>query len=154
MSVRSLQRFIIVFAGVAVSAVVASGAGPKPPVNRGDRGTALKGYDPIAYAAAGMPVKGSPQFEHHWNGAVWHFSSPENRDRFAREPEKFAPQFGGYCSYAVSRGYTADIDPEAWKIVDGKLYLNYSKRVQRLWEQDVAGNIARGLANWPAVLNR
>jgi YHS domain-containing protein len=152
MSARSLRQSIIL-AAVATSAVIAA-AGATPPVNMQDGSLALKGYDAVAYAAAGMPVKGNTQFQHRWNGARWRFSSAENRDRFAREPEKYAPQFGGYCAYAVSRGYTADIDPHAWHIVDGRLYLSYSKRVRRLWVRDVQGNIAKGQANWPAVLNQ
>ena len=75
-----------------------------------------------------------------------------NREQFAKDPARYAPEFGGYCAYAVSRGYTANIDPNAWRIVDGRLYLNYSKRVQKLWEEDVPGNIAKGRQNWPGVL--
>ena len=153
MSVGSLRRFII-FTAVGVCAAVASASGPKPPVNQQNGGLALKGYDVVAYAVGGTAVRGNPEFQQSWNGAVWRFSSSENQARFARDPEKYAPQFGGYCAYAVSRGYTADIDPQAWRIVEGKLYLNYSKRVQRLWEQDIPGNIAKGQANWPAVLDK
>jgi hypothetical protein len=117
-------------------------------------GVAVKGYDVVAYRTDGAPVKGRVEFEYRWQNAVWRFASAGNRDRFATSPESFAPQFGGYCAWAVSRGYTADIDPEAWRLVDGMLYLNYSKRVQRMWEQDIAGNIAKGRLNWPGVLTR
>jgi YHS domain-containing protein len=127
-------------------------AGSQPPVNQDKVGLALRGYDAVAYVAASAAVKGSPQFEHRWNGATWRFASAENLAAFVRDPERYAPQFGGYCAWAVSRGYTADGDPEAWKIVDGRLYLNYSKRVQRLWERDIPANIARARANWPGVL--
>lgn len=123
-------------------------------VNVGRGGLAVQGYDVVAYATNGAPTKGRPEFEHRWNGAVWRFASAANRDEFARDQQKYAPQFGGYCAWAVSRGYTADIDPEAWRIVDGKLYLNYSKRVQRMWEQDIPGNIAKGEANWPRVVTK
>jgi hypothetical protein len=84
-------------------------------------------------------------------GANWRFASAENRDRFAADPERYAPQYGGYCAYAVSEGTTADIDPEAWKVVDGKLYLNLSKDVQKLWEQDIPGYIEKADANWPEI---
>jgi YHS domain-containing protein len=98
--------------------------------------TAFAGkVDPV-YQQAG-PVKGSAQFSYEWQGATWLFSSAENRDRFNAEPDRYAPQYGGFCAYAVSKGRTASIDPEAWKIVDGKLYLNYSKGVQkkcRTWQ--------------------
>jgi len=67
-------------------------------------------------------------------------------------PAAYAPQYGGYCAWAVSQGYTASTDPHAWRIVDGKLYLNYSKGVQKRWQQDIPGNIAKGDANWPKVL--
>ena len=94
------------------------------------------------------------EFEYRWQNVIWRFASAAHRDEFSRSPERFAPQFGGYCAWAVSRGYTADIDPEAWRIVDGKLYLNYSKRVQRMWEEDIAGNIAKAHEHWPGVLSK
>jgi hypothetical protein len=84
-------------------------------------------------------------------GATWQFASADSRDSFAADPRKFAPQYGGYCAWAVSRGYTADTDPEAWKIIDGKLYLNYSKSVQRKWETDIPGNVAKADGNWPGL---
>ena len=85
-------------------------------------------------------------------GCAWRFANAENRDRFAADPEAYAPQYGGYCAWAVSQGYTASTDPAAWKIVDGKLYLNYSADVQKRWQSDEAGNIAKADANWPRVL--
>ena len=112
-------------------------------------GLAIRGYDAVAYYQQSAPVKGSSQFSYQWRGATWLFASAENRDRFQADPERYAPQYGGYCAYAVSKGHTASIDPEAWKIVDGKLYLNYSKGVQKKWEQDVPGNIVKADKNWP-----
>jgi hypothetical protein len=114
-------------------------------------GVAIEGTDPVAYFDQGRPVEGSSDFEHEWMDATWRFVSAENRDRFAADPEKYAPQYGGYCAWAVSQGYTAKIDPEAWSIVDDKLYLNYSKDVQKQWSADVPGNIAKGDANWPTI---
>jgi YHS domain-containing protein len=93
------------------------------PVNKNRQGAALKGYDPVAYFRASAAVKGSPQFTYSWSGANWQFSSGDNRDEFIRQPEKYAPQFGGYCAWAVSNNYTADADPEAWRIIDRKLYV-------------------------------
>jgi hypothetical protein len=139
----------IVFAAAAIAVTAA-----KPPVNVSRGQLALRGHDAVAYWTEGRPVPGSPDFEHRWNGAVWRFATAATRDAFAKEPTRYAPEFGGYCAYAVSRGYTADIDPAAWRIVDGRLYLNYSKRVQALWEEDIHGNIAKGRSNWPAVLDR
>ena len=124
------------------------------PVNKSLTGTALKGYDAVAYFREGRPVKGRDEFRHDWMGAKWYFANAENRDEFARNPEKYAPQYGGYCSWAVSRGYTANIDPEAWKIVEGKLYLNYNKDVQKSWEADVPGNIKKADENWPKLITR
>jgi YHS domain-containing protein len=112
-------------------------------------GLAIRGYDAVAYYQQSAPVKGSPQFSYQWQGATWLFASAENRDRFQADPGRYAPQYGGYCAYAVSKGHTASIDPEAWKIVDGKLYLNYSKGVQKKWEEDVPGNIVKADKNWP-----
>lgn len=113
---------------------------------------AVNGYDPVAYFTDGKPVEGTDEFTLEWNGAKWRFVSAANRDAFKAEPEKYAPQFGGYCAWAVAQGYTASADPEAWKIVEGKLYLNYDKSVQKTWEEDVPGNITKAEANWPKVL--
>ncbi|EKU98972.1 hypothetical protein Lepto7375DRAFT_8309 [Leptolyngbya sp. PCC 7375] len=115
-------------------------------------GLAIRGTDPVAYFTQGGPVAGSSEFTYTWNNATWQFVSAENRDLFAANPAQYAPQYGGYCAWAVSQGYTASIDPNAWKIVDGKLYLNYSRGVQRRWEQDIPGHISRANANWPGVL--
>lgn len=116
------------------------------------QGLAIRGTDPVAYFTQGRPVAGQPQFAHTWSGATWWFASAEHRDRFAANPEQYAPQYGGFCAWAVSRGYTAAIDPQAWKIVDGKLYLNYNRGIQRRWERDIPGNIQKADANWPGVL--
>jgi YHS domain-containing protein len=126
---------------------------PKPSVNVS--GTlALNGYDAVAYVTDGKPVRGLPQLSSSWNGAVWRFTSAEHRDAFLKDPERYAPQFGGYCAWAVAHGYTANGDPEVWTIVDGKLYLNYSRRVQKRWEADIRGYIVKGQANWPDVLRK
>jgi hypothetical protein len=141
--------FAIVFAAAALAMAAA-----KPPVNVSRGQLALRGHDAVAYRTEGRPVPGSPDFEQRWNGATWRFATAANRDAFAKDPARYAPEFGGYCAYAVSRGYTADVDPSAWRIVEGRLYLNYSKRVQVLWEEDIPGNIAKGRSNWPAVLDK
>jgi hypothetical protein len=125
------------------------------PVNKTkDAGLAIEGYDVVAYFADGKPAKGSGAFAHEWMNATWRFASAANRDAFAKEPEKFAPQYGGYCAFGVSRGYAVPVDPEAWKVVDGKLYLNYNKDVQTEWNKDVAGYIQKADANWPDVLKK
>jgi len=123
-------------------------------INTNWRGLAIKGYDPVAYFTDAKPVEGKSGFTFEWQDAKWRFASAEHRDMFAKEPERFAPQFGGYCAWAVSQGYTAGIDPDAWKIVDGKLYLNYSPEIQEKWAQDIPGNIVKAEANWPKLRDK
>lgn len=115
------------------------------------RGLAIKGYDPVAYFTDGRPVEGDSDFEFEWRDATWRFASAAHRDLFAADPEKYAPQYGGYCAWAVSQNKKASIDPDAWRIVDGKLYLNYSLKVQRTWETDIPGFIQKADANWPEL---
>lgn len=111
---------------------------------------AIKGYDPVAYFLQNNPVEGSKEITHTWNNAVWHFSSTMNRDSFVANPEKFAPQFGGWCAYGWAQGYPAKINPDAWSIVDGKLYLNYNKDVQQLWDKKQAEYITKATENYKA----
>jgi YHS domain-containing protein len=113
---------------------------------------ALDGYDPVAYFKIGKPQKGSAAHAASWNGATWHFSSAENKTTFETSPQAYAPQYGGYCAWAVSEGYTAKGDPAHWRVVDGKLYLNYNASVQKSWEKNIPGHIAKGDKNWPTVL--
>lgn len=115
-------------------------------------GVAIRGADPVAYFTEEAYVPGSDEFTYDWQGATWQFASAENRDKFASDPEQYAPQYGGFCAWAVSQGYTASVDPTAWKVVEGKLYLNYDARIQNRWANDIPGNIAKANANWPAVL--
>jgi len=143
-SIRSKVALAVLLLSFATTAL----AGKADPVYT-HGGLAIRGYDPVAYHQESQPVKGSLQFSYQWMGATWLFASADNRDRFQAEPERYAPKYGGYCAYAVSKGRTASIDPDAWRIVDGKLYLNYSKGVQKKWEQDVPGNIQKADTNWP-----
>lgn len=115
-------------------------------------GLAINGFDPVAYFTDAAPVEGDAAHAVEWNGAEWRFSSAENKAKFEADPEAFAPQYGGYCAYAVSKGYTAKTDPDAWTIHDGKLYLNYDRSVRGIWERDIPGNIAKADGNWPTVL--
>jgi len=134
---------------VVFFSTVAAFAGKVESINKDGKGIALKGYDAVAYFQQNQPVKGSSQFSFKWMDATWLFSSAANRDRFAADPPRYAPRYGGYCSYAVSQGHTAPIDPEAWRIIDGKLYVNYSKDVQKTWEKDTKGYIQKADQNWP-----
>lgn len=114
-------------------------------------GLAIRGYDPVAYFTEGRPVEGSPTHTLEHAGATWQFASAEHRAAFAADPAAYAPQFGGYCSWAVSRNYIATTDPKAWEIVDGKLYLNFSRAVHTLWKVGKRKNIAKGNVNWPIL---
>jgi YHS domain-containing protein len=114
----------------------------------------VSGHDAVAYFTEGRPVPGRSDVTHRHEGVEWRFATPENRERFRANPARYAPQFGGYCSWAVSQGYTAPADPTAWAIRDGKLYLNYDHSVQREWEKDAPGNIVKGRTNWPGILAR
>ena len=114
-------------------------------------GIAIKGYDPVAYFTKGRAMKGSKEFAYKWLGTPWHFANDKHRDFFAADPVKYAPQFGGYCADGVAYGQsTANINPEAWRIIDGKLYLNYDKGAAVELEE-IPGQISKAKANWPKV---
>ena len=115
-------------------------------------GIAINGTDPVAYFTENRPVAGDPQFSTDYMGATWYFASAENLDQFRNAPEEFAPQFGGYCAYAASKGYIAPTVPEAWTIYEGKLYLNANLRARELWLEDIPGNIALAQDKWPNIL--
>src|SRR5262249_39798851 len=136
---------------LAAALVFAQPARALDPIDTNWRGLAISGYDPVAYFTLGAATPGSSELTLEWMGATWRFASAANRDAFRAEPERYAPQSGGYCAWAVSNGKTASIGPEAWKIVGGKLYLNYSRDIQKQWEQDVPGNIRRADGNWPRL---
>ncbi len=112
---------------------------------------ALEGYDPVSYFTDGLPQKGALSHGVYWNGATWLFASDENRKRFEQNPAAYAPQFDGYCAYAASQGYKAPGDPQTWKIVAGKLYLNFNADAARLWKEDIVGNIRKAEENWPRL---
>ena len=115
---------------------------------------AVGGYDPVAYFTEGRPVEGSREYEVEWNGATWSFASAANREAFLADPERYAQQYGGYCAWAVAENKLAPGNPEYWKIVDGKLYLNYGTNVQKTLETDIPGFIQKAEANWPEILER
>lgn len=114
---------------------------------------ALSGYDPVAYFTEGKPVKGNKEHTLNYLGADWYFNSAENKALFEADPDAYAPQYGGFCAWAVSaKNSRAPGDPERWKIVDGKLYLNYNTTVQNRWLEDVSGHISQADKNWPVLL--
>jgi YHS domain-containing protein len=112
-------------------------------------GAALRGYDPVAYFREMRPVKGSAGHTAVFEGSTFHFASKANRDEFAASPEKFAPQYGGFCAYGMAGGYKAATDPAQFSVIDGKLYLNYNGAVQSKWKTDLPGYIAKADGNWP-----
>lgn len=148
----SRRTLLIGTFAVPIAALVAPAARAGIAPVYADKGIAIDGTDPVAYFTQGTPVAGLANITHDWRGATWRFSTEENKEAFAAQPEAYAPQYGGYCAYAVSEGYTASTTPKAWKIVDGKLYLNYSRRIQRKWERDIPGRIAAGDVNWPKII--
>ena len=120
------------------AAVSGSAAAAQDPVYTGTfSDLAVSGCDPVAYFADGKPAEGSCDYSYQWNGATWRFASPAHLDQFKADPARYAPQFGGYCAWAVSQGYTASADPQAWRIVDGKLYLNYNCTGPQFWDTDL-----------------
>jgi len=115
-------------------------------------GAAINGYDPVAYFTDGKPVEGNREVALDWDGATWLFASSANRDLFQSDTAKYAPRYGGYCAYAVSRGYTATTSPRAWSVYENRVYLNFSRSVRALWAAAKAGNVAQADANWPMAL--
>ena len=138
---------VVVSVGVLVSAVARAETPPVAAVNAAD-GIALKGYDAVAYFTTGEPTPGVDEYTHRWKGVTYRFASAENRDRFKADPERYVPQYGGYCAYAMSIDRIADVDPSRWAIVDGKLYLNNNRLSQALWSVNKRGKIVSGDRNW------
>ena|SRR5215208_5490588 len=123
-------------------------------VNTGYFGNiAIKGYDPVAYFAEGRPTKGSPEISQNWLGATWYFSNAKHRDAFASEPIRYAPQYGGFCAGGAAGGEaSANIDPEAWRIVGGKLYLFSGKEgLEEDFDARAADVIATANVKWPEI---
>jgi hypothetical protein len=115
---------------------------------------AIRGYDPVSYFRAGKPTKGERSISFRWHELTWYFSSAENRRLFMAAPEKYAPRYDGYCAWAMSEGRIAVTDPEVWKIVDGKLYLNCSRSAFAKWVRDIPGNIKKADENWKKIRGR
>ncbi len=136
--------------GVASALLCVVACTPGQPINKDGDDIAILGYDAVAYFTEGQAVEGSAEFEHPWQGARWRFSSETHRDLFAGEPTRYAPQYGGNCAGAMARGRVARVDPEAWAIVDGKLYLNYDTRYRDEFVEDATDQIARADAEWEA----
>lgn len=111
-------------------------------------GVAIKGYDTVAYFTDGRAIRGKSEYLFNWNDASWYFSKSENRDLFAANPERYAPQFGGHCAYGLAKGKLVAADPEEWTIVDGKLYMKYNRSFRDTWRQNKIASIKKAEENW------
>lgn len=154
MITRFLTLAALAAPAIMGSALAAAPAAPSPAVSVSAQDLAAGGYDVVAYFAEGRPVKGSAMYQREWNGATWRFASAKALADFSANPATYAPQYGGYCAWAVSQGYIAPGDPQHWKIVDGRLFLNFNARAKELWEADQANAIVRANGNWPSVLRK
>lgn len=132
--------------------LVACGGSVPSAVNVDGDGVAIHGTDPVAYFTEGRAMPGRPEFTLEWRGARWRFASTGNRERFAADPETWAPRYGGYCAYGVARGSLVDVDPEAWTIHEGRLYLNVSQEIREVWSRDIAGYVERADRTWPGLV--
>ena len=152
MKLRTFLAAAFIAAGpIAVTAPAAYA--DKDPIYTAKRSNlALQGYDTVAYFTVGEPTKGTADFTTTYQGAEFRFVSEENLNLFLADPEAYAPQYGGYCAWAIAQGKTAKGDARRWAVVDGKLYLNYNKGIQRKWDRDRAGFITSANEHWPTVL--
>ena len=115
---------------------------------------AIRGYDPVAYFKVGKPVKGNESYHFQWKNTTWLFATKEDLELFSRNPEQYSPQYGGYCAYGLSEGHKAPTDPNAWTIVEGKLYLNYSPKVKEMWVKNQKERIQVADKTWPEIKNK
>lgn len=117
-------------------------------------GVAIKGYDVVAYFKDHAAIAGIQQYNYSWQGTEWHFKNQANLDSFKTNPNKYAPQFGGYCAYGVSQDHKSPTDPAAFTIIDEKLYLNYNNKVKEIWIKDTKANIEKAGINWQILKNK
>lgn len=122
-------------------------------VNLGQNDVAIHGYDPVAYFTENKAIKGKAKYTAIHDGAIYRFSSAKNRDRFKSDANNYVPQFGGYCAMGVALDKKLDVDPDAFYITEGKLYLNLNKTVQKKWLEDVPGNVKTAYRNWSGIEN-
>ena len=145
-----MKRFL--FALVVATMALPLAAQTKSLLNLDKNGLAIRGYDPVAFFTDGKPVKGKPEFPERFNGVLYYFASKEHQDLFKADPAKYEPAFGGYCAYGVSRNKLAEIDVDAFQIVNNRLLLQYSKSVRDDFNKDTKGNLARADGNWPVLV--
>jgi len=141
---KSLSAFFL----IAMLVIPAVAGNPQALINKGPDDVAILGYDTVAYFTEGRAVKGNPGYAFSWQDAKWHFVNAKHRDLFAANPERYAPQFGGHCAMALTRGEVKVIDPEAWIVSEGKLYLSFSKKGINMYRQNTAAYIKESEDNW------
>ena len=124
------------------------------PLNVDEQGRAIRGYDAVAYHADGTAVAGDPSFTHNWSGADWLFSTAENRDLFAQDPEKYAPNNGGYCTFGVVLKKKLDVDPDVFMVEQDELFLFLNPEVKEKFVADQQGNLALVAAQWPEIADK
>jgi YHS domain-containing protein len=143
-----MKRFLIIAALAFITAVQAQAQQSEI---FAPGGKAIKGYDPVAFFKESKPVKGSDKFQYKWKDATWLFSTNENLEAFKADPEKYAPQYGGYCAYGTSQGHKAPTQTDTWTVLNDKLYFNYNDKVKELWTKDQANLIKAADEKWPEV---
>ena len=151
MTVVTVCRRVFAIAAMATLPALSFAAGP---TNLDAKGVAIHGYDPVAYFVDGKAMQGRAELSATMDGATYWFANESNQRAFKADPARYEPQFGGYCAFGVSQGYKPDVDPTAFKIVDGKLYLNLSPAVQKRWQEDIPGFVSQATQNWPALKSK
>jgi YHS domain-containing protein len=146
-----MQAIRVLKMAAAVGALMLSSLTFASAVNVGDNDVAIHGYDPVAYFTKSKAVKGSSKYTATYNGAIYQFHSADHRNMFKQNPERYAPQFGGYCAMGVVLNKKLDVDPDAFYVADNKLYLNLNKTVQKKWLTDVSGHIQSGKKIWNGI---
>jgi len=151
--VKRILLSLLLAAGTAILAASAA-AQTKSLLNIDKTGLAIQGYDAVSFFTQGTPVKGRSEFESRYHGARYQFASPENKSAFDANPGKYEPQFGGFCAYAVSEGHTAPVKIDAFMIVNGRLLMQYDRKVRAMFEKDPQGRLARADQNWPGLVEK
>ncbi|MBV6658896.1 MAG: YHS domain-containing protein [Devosiaceae bacterium] len=148
---RSMLK-VLAFGAVAGAATLAARPAKAVIYTGYIEGTAVGGYDAVAYHTEGSAIPGDASITLEHEGATWRFASTANRDAFVADPSRYAPEYGGHCAWAMAQGYLAQGDPEVWRIVDGRLFLNANQSINRRWLRDLDGFISEADANWPSFL--
>ncbi len=148
------RRLVLAALAVFAFAAAPAFADERPVYTAPFSNIGVGGYDVVAYFTDGRPVRGTNAFRITHRNIEYRFASAEHLAAFTAAPARYLPQYGGYCAWAVSQNYTASGNPNNWRIVDGKLYLNYNDEIQTRWEANIPGFITSANANWPGVLGR